>query len=402
MKQQISLRTKVEVEAFDVSASVAFGRELPEFLAMAELASCLGRPITGSDVRRELLKGLPELMGWRAIQRCVQLGILNQPGHRTPAFLTPRGRRALEHGEVLVPKKGSFRFWLADHPLLRWPVLSITRLIQSKTYEADVELIHREKEAHKKISRGDATPQLLLDCLDSNGPGTEGNENSAEVIELVGGGGKCTLVNVSRKGMFPKMKLGLTLDLTWSEGGSPRIVLGGNLDGNQINADLRLPRLMTDSEFEEAWCALVGQALGHSQHEVEEWPVRDGELCVPSSFDEISDECRRSFRTTLDLQEPWLEGMGTFESTRIANVSLTPATQADADDWGQWLQRDRIIAWQTLDSLEGIESEVRSLFAHHEVELDEPSELIVKAAKNVPRSRADWFLLAPSDLGLHI
>ncbi|MDA0839839.1 MAG: hypothetical protein O3B01_32420 [Planctomycetota bacterium] len=90
MKQKINLRTKIEVKAFDLSATVAFGSKRPEFLAVAELASCLNRPITGEDVCRELLKGLPEPMGWRAIQRCVQLGILRQPNPRSDATLTSK------------------------------------------------------------------------------------------------------------------------------------------------------------------------------------------------------------------------------------------------------------------------------------------------------------------------
>ena len=63
----IRLSRSVAISSFDVEATVAVGRDRPEFLAVAQLAADLARPIGARDVLRELLGARPEVLGWRVI-----------------------------------------------------------------------------------------------------------------------------------------------------------------------------------------------------------------------------------------------------------------------------------------------------------------------------------------------
>ena len=110
--RMISLTRTVPVSSFDVEATVAVGRDRPEFLAVARLAADLDRPIDARDVLRELLGARPDVLGWRVIERCVALGRLVRAGTDGAAALSEPGRIALGHGQVLVPEEGIWRFFV--------------------------------------------------------------------------------------------------------------------------------------------------------------------------------------------------------------------------------------------------------------------------------------------------
>ena len=115
----IRLSRHISISCFDAEATVAVARQRPEFLAVARLAADLGRPISSRDVLRELLGPLPEVLGKRVIERCIGLGLLEITDQKNDeAALSEAGRLALEHGEVLVPEEGVWRFYLVDDPLV--------------------------------------------------------------------------------------------------------------------------------------------------------------------------------------------------------------------------------------------------------------------------------------------
>ncbi len=58
----IQLKRVVNIKCFEAQATVAVGRERPEFLAVAQLAYDLDRPINGQDILDELLGNC--LMPW--------------------------------------------------------------------------------------------------------------------------------------------------------------------------------------------------------------------------------------------------------------------------------------------------------------------------------------------------
>jgi len=119
----INLHRTVTVTSFDVEATVAVARERPELLAVARLAKDLDRPIDGADVSTQLLGRLPEHVGWRVIERCVDLGILERARWSGPASLSVRGGFALEFGAILIPEEGTWRFYLLEDPLVGSPLV---------------------------------------------------------------------------------------------------------------------------------------------------------------------------------------------------------------------------------------------------------------------------------------
>lgn len=385
----IRLTRTITVSTFDVEATVAVGRDRPELLAVARLAADMARPIGARDVLRELLGARPEVLGWRIIDRCVDIGLLHRVGKNGEAALSPDGQVALNHGEVLVPEEGVWRFFLVDDPLVPAALIHVRRL--------ETEPVRREREAAREArGRGERIPP---------------SERIPELLRQRCEGGP--LLSVRNGHLFRPLALGssgasgargqLRLDLTWDTAASLR--LSGRLssdeegeDAKPIDASLDLPEVLNRWTRDGLWKALAASATRVPAAELERWRGVAGRSVMPCSFSSLSETARRSFRRDIDVPAVDLPALGRFDATALKDVPIVPASQADAQEWMAWLQWDSIQDHVLPVEIERKGRELLASFPHHQPNALTAFDLLSRA--RTERGARSWFLFAPSDLGL--
>lgn len=97
----VKLNRTVECKTLDVKATIAIGRDRPEFLAVALLANDLDRPISGEDLSEHLFGDMYEL-GERVLDRSVSIGLLDWSEESGFAYLSQAGKKAIEQEKVLI------------------------------------------------------------------------------------------------------------------------------------------------------------------------------------------------------------------------------------------------------------------------------------------------------------
>lgn len=388
----IQLQRTIEVRTFDVEGTVAVSRDRPEFLAVARLAADLGRPIEGSDVSRELLGKLPAQTGWRVIDRCLALGLLERRESRGSARLSESGATALQHGSVLVPEEGLWRFYRVNDPLL-WPSLvAVDRIESEPAKDERKEIYGRQREGKARLDRGDCVPEILVEARNTICTSIQSSQ-LFEVLELGGSGLE-----------GPGFELGLWL--RWEHGGDPVVSLSGELPPanrrgrpRRVDTVVRKPERLDRMEYGELWTALVASATDTSEEELGDWMFRTGAPVLPTSMDKWPNKERRLFQTDLAIPQTHLGALGSFDSTKLEAVPLVPRTDHDAQVWAEWLQWDQLEEYATPAMLRESDAAILRRFPMHKPRLPSPEELFRKALHDPLDERAR-FLLAPADLGL--
>jgi hypothetical protein len=391
----IRLERTLTVQSFDLEATIATGRERPEFLAVARLAADIGRPLHGKDVSTELLGNLPDHVGWRVIDRCVALGLLERQGHQGPAALTNSGVVALEHGQVLVPEEAAWRVFLADDPLIDSPLLHVCRLDTPSARDTRAALPYgRKGEPRPRPSSGAAPPPALLQAAQQGRTHVSvAAERTFQVRELA-----------QRGEPGPSGQLQLIVE--WAENAKPIVRLVGRLpaassgSAPEVDRLLGQPSALAGATYDDAWTSIVATDCPVSINEIRDWLARVRQRLLPRAFDgSLTEAARRSLRTELDVPPLNLGTLGRFDATRLENVALVPRSDGDAQAWAEWLQQDAIGDYVTPEQLRLMATEVARRFPHHQPRLAAPEALLRQAQQNPTAPRAHY-LLAPADLGL--
>jgi len=373
----IRLTRSVAVSSFDAQATVAVGRARPEFLAEARLAAALARP----------LGARPEVLGWRVIERCVDLGLLERSGKDGDAALSEAGRLALEHGEVLVPEEGIWRFFVIDDPLVPGALVHAQRL--------DAEPVRKEREAAKARPRGerpqvDRPPVSLRGCVGGAPRESVQNGHLFQLGELAESGAA---------GPTGELRLMFTWDAEPSLRLSGRLPLDGEgTNAKPIDAGVSVPEVVARLSREGLWRSLVTRATQAPEAELQRWQATAGRHVVPVPFASLPAAARLGFRRDLDVPASELPGLGRFEATVLKDVEVVPASEGDAQAWLAWLQWEAITDFVTPAILEQHAREQRARFPHHSPRVLSAPELLAKARAD--RDERAWFVLGPSDLGL--
>lgn len=389
----IHLTRPVPIRTFDAEATIALGRDRPELLAVAQLAQDAGRPIEGRDVTRELLGGLPESVGWRVIERCVHLGLLAQDGRRAPAALSDGGRVALEHGQVLVPEEGVFRFYLAADPLLDVTLLHVSPLYSASARETRKALYDAKREGAQPPT-GTLPPSELRAATLSN-----------------------VLVSVVNRWVF-EMRQGpsagqvgpegdVRLDLRWVPGEPAIVELNGKLPAPgadraplDVECRLGLPARLQGVSYDVLWATLIESATGVPSGTLAKWQQVSKRRLLPSDFAQVPEAARRSFRLDVEVPEIRHGQLGDFRASGIKGVEVVPASERDAKEWLHWLQWDAVSqGYLTPAMVDAATTAIRAQFPHHEPQPLTAWELLARAVRE-RTDRRSWHLLAPVDLGL--
>lgn len=387
----IQLKRVINMMCFEAQATVAVGRERPEFLAVAQLAADLDRPINGQDILNELLGNCPEVMGRQVLKRCVDLGLLESLEQGNYARLSSAGQQALAAGQVLVPEEGVWRFYVVDDPLISQRLLHAQRL---ETDRAQQTRKDNRKEADKpEASRSSASsmPSLLKACL-----------SDPAAISVADG----LLLQVKALPQQGVKAPGSTLELTleWAPQAQPQIKLTGELPsigkkaGQRIDATLPPARDIAPS-YEHLWKTLASSSTSIDMKTLDHWHEHTGELILPTTFAELDAVARKVFKRDVTVPALQWDHFGIFQPTELNAVPLVPASDTDARAWAQWLQWESIQDYATPAQLIEMAEEQRKLFPYHRPRLATPDELLARALDG-ERDHRSTFLLAPYDLGL--
>ena len=410
----IKLQRSVAVRAFDLEATVATGRERPELLAVARLAHDLGRPVGGADICRQLLGGLSEVVGWRVVERCIDIGLLVRDGTRGPAALSEGGSQALTSGQVLVPEEGAWRFYIIEDPLVVVPVVHCERLSLANAEEERKALKAVPKDARGRSQRpsSDEIPAPLRTLFEREAVATSVVDGHMFQIRQL---------PQTRRGAAGPRDGRLELHATWCPSQAPTLQVRGQLappadpkppkrdDRGEarargplrIDRALEFPSGVAAIPYDELWIFLAAVGGGCEPAEVRRAYQRaGGARQLPARFEPLDLDARAAMRRTLPVPRPDCGShLGEFDDTVLLDVALVPRSDADAQEWALWLQRRGIADYVTPERLKAIESEVLTRFPFHRPRLRTPQELLAEARAR-PRERGAQFLLAPADLGL--
>lgn len=386
----IRLQRTVAVHTFEAEGTVALGRNRPEFLAVARLAKDLGS-IDGNDVARELLAGLPEAVGWRAIDRCIALGLLRRTGDHGPAALSEGGDRALSRGEVLVPEEGAWLFAYVADPLIEAPILHCARLQTPRASDERREFGKRRREGGDR-PQSDAIPTAIDQARSSQYVGVSVTGEFFQVRRISSQGQVGPDVN-------------LHLELTWSEGDEPDLRLRGDLpaaadgaDGVPVDMRLDLPQACRALAYEDVWLHLAAAAIEVPPAELR-LRQNGNARAVPARFEDLDEKALRSMKRDLEVPATSHPQLGAFEATKFEGVQIVPRSGEDAEEWALWLQWDAVAAYSTPEGLRRAAGEIGARFPVHRPQLLGP-EALLKVAMAQPTDARSRYLLAPYDLGL--
>jgi hypothetical protein len=410
----IKLQRSVVVRTFDLEATVATGRERPELLAVARLAHDFQRPISGLDIGRELLGGLPEVVGWRVVERCVDIGLLVRTGPRGPATLSEGGAQALTSGQVLVPEEGAWRFYIVEDPLVMAPVVHCERLVLANAEDERKALRTAPRDGRGRPQRpaSDTIPMPLRELFDRQVVASSIVDGHVFQIRQLPQG---------RRGVSGPGDGRLELHATWNPSQPASLQLRGQLatpadprpqkrndnnesrasDPQRIDRALGLPPKAASISYDELWIFLAGVASKIEPSEIRRAYQRsDGKRQLPASFEMLDDGARAMMRCDLQIAKPNCgEHLGTFANTTLTDVELVPRLDSDAQRWAEWMQQREIKDYVTPENLQAIAVAVLARFPFHRPRLRTHLELLAEARAR-PFERGARYLLAPYDLGL--
>lgn len=401
----IHLSRTISVNTFDTQATVAVGRHRPEWLAVVRLAKDFGGEITADQVSHELLAGLP--VGQKVIQRCGALGLLAISPDNSSARLTTLGETSLDHDQVFVPEQRLWRFYYADDPLLRQPLLHIEPLEGGSASDERRELQEARRSGSQRMVESDNCPRTI-------------RENCDQLVRsAVAGGSAFIIKQVASSGHFNQAGQ-IQLHLEWAPGDpAPAVQLTGSVPSPELpNPDkkkatsLRIDHhftpqfesLLSESRptFNSVWIQLAAYAAATESNTLGRWLFKAKRLVLPQAFTSGDEAALRHFMQDLtvpEIPELMLPGLGAFNGTVLKQVDLVPANDEDAQAWASWLLRDGITEYMTPGKITALAESVRGRFAFHSPTLPSPQEVLTSYVKQPEDPRAR-FVLAPHDLGL--
>ena len=386
----IQLYRDIQVRTFEAEATVAVGRDRPEFLAVARLAADLGYPIGGQDISRELLGNLPVQVGWRVLERALALGLLEREGHKGPAQLSPSGRLMLEQGAVLVPEEGVWRFHLVDDPLVLVPLVHVERI------DAD----HAKDERNRLYGRqrGDRPEQGLR-------PPPILSERVNELLRSAHDGSAFELRDLGERGQEGPAG-SLRLSLRWASNGAPVVKLNGTLPSAEegphpsgVDATLPAAPALSKLAYPTLLVALIQRAAGVDGNTLVDWMNRASVPVLPTTMARWPEAVRRSFQCDLQVPATTLDEIGSFEPSELGGVPLVAASDAAAQEWAEWLLWNGIATYVIPNDIDELSRKIAGQFPLHRPRLPDAQELLARA-RSQPNESTSRFLLTPADLGL--
>jgi len=305
---KIELQRRLDVESWEMKATVAFPQRRDEVQAVLALTKQRGHLTAADLVHREhgLLPGRAEIMGARLLTMVSDLKLLEQKGKEWA--LTELGRSSLEEGRTYVPEEDLWQMHWSEDPLVQSPLLSVERIASKgnsrwdhdkRTTASTNRWASRRPVVHELLREVSKTRQVRIDHLWKNGH-LIGKKSLG--VSIVAEPGQQASLHV--QGSLPKHGDGTT-----------------SIDHRRILHDVRHEDLLSQLLLD----APRGSWNGHA---------------LEIAFEATSFEERRNQMATITIDQPNLDVLGAFEVVEIRDVPLLPATPEEAWTWAKWLLWD--------------------------------------------------------------
>jgi hypothetical protein len=368
--ESLVLSRQVKLEKYEAVMEIGRQQRREELHAVLLLAEEHGGVVTAREVSQELLQGRPELVGKAIVDRCRDLGLLDESGR-----ITAIGRDALQTGNVFIPERGRYVVWFTEDPLVPQKLIHLEAKEES---HLSVEVaIMKDRNARAQTTEA-ARP--LPDKLRS----LEGG-----VYNLMGkGGGKVVIRTIDANGLTCHLGPADSAKLTLQVGpASSRLAMSGGFE-----------RLLTPPslDFEDAWVSALGPLAKF-------WARSRDPPALRSTFDELNAKELTSFSKTVLLSQPSLKGYGEFDDTSVDDVPIIPRTSSDAASWARWLLKRSIDRYMDDERYQRLVESCKSRFPDFPgIKLPAAEEVVhelgaEKTADGV-LPKAYWYVQAPLDL----
>lgn len=364
------LTTKIPVYRVAVFAEMAWMVRRPELGLICQEAVANNNRLTAAAVR-SVLPTLADAGANNVIAWCVMLGLCNKDG-----ALTKVGEDVSRTDEAPVPEQGVYGLWIAQHPILGRRVLAAERLASKRDPRFDaVETLTVEPDRGEVFrSVLDKKEQFIVRDLPTSNGKPSGIAQKTQAT--------CTL--------------SWTLDF---DQGRDSWQLSGRIEDPQRQDKDAMSSIQHEPESQKLDLWKLAEAWGRGPlSSFGRWDAKQRRLAL--AFKGLSDRELDSFRKTVELDKVEITGNGSYESVKLENVSISPATATDAQ---RWAIKRLDNAMSTTPSYRS-RADVRELFAQLtegtpleelKPELPAHDEMLQLASKNPERF---WSLAAPVDL----
>ncbi|AKJ02433.1 hypothetical protein ATI61_108177 [Archangium gephyra] len=364
------LTAAVPVKQVGVMAELAFLEPRPELVHLCSIAVMGNTPGLTPEAVEYALPGLSAAARNNLVRWCRYLGLCDDGG-----ALTARGREVAAGGHVPLPEEGSYRLWVAEHPVCGTRPLHVERVL-------------------------DTSDRRFDDLTDFPFPGLVGKTQAWP-----------SLIDSKRVVVFRRLLEEGNRQASRIEGSSAcelhwdldflqdtnRWTLQGSLRTKERNESLQHAG---ESVAGLDLPSLFGQWIAAEAGARRQWDATARRLLVP--FDGLDDQAQESFLTDVSFPRVRVPGFGEFSRVTVRGVPLGPLDAGVARQWALARWRRRVAREEGYLS----RARVRNLFEEvvHETPLAPHAPVIPSHAEclkdqDQELTRATyWRLAAPVDL----
>lgn len=364
------LTTKIPVHRVAIFAEMAWMERRPELGLICRAAREHRGRIT-TDVVWSVLPTLAEAGANNVIAWCTMLGLCDKSG-----ALTRVGEGVASTDEAPVPEQGVYGLWIAPHPILGRRVLAAERLASKpdQRFESVKTLAVEPDRGEVFRSVLDRKERFIVRDL----PTTQGKPSGLAYDTKA----TCTL----------SWTLDFDQEKDWWQ-------LSGLIEDPQRQGKEAMSSIQHEPESQKLDLWKLAEAWGRGPlASIGRWNAKQRRLAL--AFKGLSDRELDSFSKTIELDKVEITGNGSYESVKLEDVPISPATASDAQHWAMKRLDNAMSTTPNYRSRAG----VRELFAQLtegtpleelKPELPAHDEMLQLASKDNERF---WFLAAPVDL----
>ncbi|EKF9849904.1 hypothetical protein O1D25_002858 [Vibrio cholerae] len=304
MSQDIILKREIKTESWLIQGEIAMADSRPEINCVLQFLQ--DYPNASSVECSEHLFG--DKIGRRTVADrllniCRLYGLAES--NRDQYKLTDSGLIALEKDQILVPEDGCWSLCVCHEPLLPHPLLTIEA--HTEPSARSIGLGKNRNELNERTKRLVEVPQLV-----KNVRGLK--------VEPIGGGSEVRVDKIELKGERIPPE-GKPYYIEWN-------VTAGIVEVKR-GKDLVYTRTV-----EPVIRQKILEVLLDNVGLLKQWDEREEVLSIP--FDKTTEEERISMRKAVNIEKPSVYELGTFDSMKLPNISISALTELDARKWAEW------------------------------------------------------------------
>ena len=303
------LTAAVPVTQVGVMAELAFLEPRPELVHLCSIAAQGSAPGLTPEAVDHALPGLSSAARNNLVRWCRYLGLCDDGG-----ALTARGREVAAGGHVPLPEEGSYRLWVAEHPVCGTRPLHVERVLDNSDRRFD-------------------------NLTDFPFPGLVGK--SLAWPSLIDAKRVVVLRRLLEEGnrQASRVEGTSTCEVHWDLDflqGTNRWALHGSVRTKERNEALQHSG---ESVAELNLPELFGQWIATEEGARRRWDAAERRLLVP--FDGLDERAQESFLTDMSFQRVRVPGRGEYSRVTVQGVPLGPIDAGAARQWAlaRWRRR---------------------------------------------------------------